>query len=202
MTTRSNNWSVTHPTRISHPRPPIQLTDDAAAHGSEDPNLNQPPLGSRSPLPRRLNATRPSLLLLPGRPCRPVAGGRSDDHGRVRFDSVVQLILVPSRKDIDAALSQELWWNQEDYLQFRCDAFFPRLALLLLLLCLLFCFWFCCVPPVPSRTSAASGRHCFFCGVPRRHEHLAMPTVCSLKNMKGEPLRVFSGLDSCSNHGM
>ena len=136
---------MSYPPRISsRPTPPIRLDDET--HGPEAPDSDEPPLGARSPLPRRQSTARPSstLLLLPGRPAggwrggggggvsagsrrssssssRPVAGGRSDDHGRVRFDSVVQLILVPSRKDMDADLSQKLWWNQEDYLQFRCD---------------------------------------------------------------------------------
>eukprot|EP00752_Nemacystus_decipiens_P002433 g2290.t1 len=136
MSTKSQNWSVSYTPTISPPRPPIQLDDDA--HGPEALTSNEPPLGSRSPLPRRQGATRPpsTLLLLPGRPAggwrgggssnssssRPVAGGRSDAQGRVRFHSVVQLILVPSRKDMDSDLSQELWWNQEDYLQFRLGA--------------------------------------------------------------------------------
>lgn len=59
-----------------------------------------------------------------------MAGGRSD-HGRVRFDMVVQLILVPSRKDMSHDLSHELWWNQEDYLRFRCDAHSKALVVIL-----------------------------------------------------------------------
>lgn len=48
------------------------------------------------------------------------AGGPAADHGRaVRFDRVVKLILVPSRLDLSAGLSDELWWNEDDYLQFR-----------------------------------------------------------------------------------
>ncbi|CAN0401319.1 unnamed protein product, partial [Ectocarpus sp. 8 AP-2014] len=48
------------------------------------------------------------------------AGGLAADHGRaVRFDRVVKLILVPSRLDLSAGLSDELWWNEDDYLQFR-----------------------------------------------------------------------------------
>ncbi|CAN0293559.1 unnamed protein product, partial [Ectocarpus sp. 12 AP-2014] len=40
----------------------------------------------------------------------------------VRFDRVVKLILVPSRLDLSAGLSDELWWNEDDYLQFRLGA--------------------------------------------------------------------------------
>lgn len=45
----------------------------------------------------------------------PIVRGRA-----VRFDSVVKMILVPSRLDLSDRLSDELWWNDEDYLQFRC----------------------------------------------------------------------------------
>ena len=38
----------------------------------------------------------------------------------VRFDSVVKLILVPTRIDLDG-LSTDLWWREEDYAQFRYD---------------------------------------------------------------------------------
>lgn len=45
----------------------------------------------------------------------------SIDRSRaVRFDSVVKMILVPSRLDLSDGLSDELWWNDEDYLRFRC----------------------------------------------------------------------------------
>lgn len=50
-----------------------------------------------------------------------VREGGSTDRGRaVRFEPVVKLILVPSRHDLgDARLSEELWWSEDDYLQFR-----------------------------------------------------------------------------------
>lgn len=40
----------------------------------------------------------------------------------VRFDSVVKLILVPTRNDLDG-LSTDLWWREEDYAQFRYDTY-------------------------------------------------------------------------------
>lgn len=36
----------------------------------------------------------------------------------VRFDAVLKLILVPSRNDLKE-LSPELWYSEEDYLEFR-----------------------------------------------------------------------------------
>lgn len=36
----------------------------------------------------------------------------------VHFDLVLELYLVPSRKDL-GGLRNELWWQEEDYLQFR-----------------------------------------------------------------------------------
>lgn len=114
----------------------MQLDDN----DEEGPSSKKPPLGSRSPLPRRQKNAPPrpppssTLLLLPGRAAaarvpQQQAEAGSHHHGRVRFDSVVQLILVPSRRDMSADLSQELWWNQEDYLQFRCDIFYTLLLL-------------------------------------------------------------------------
>lgn len=55
------------------------------------------------------------------------------DGGRaVRFDSVVKMILVPCRLDLSDGLSDELWWNGEDYLQFRCGTILGVLSVRLL----------------------------------------------------------------------
>lgn len=42
-------------------------------------------------------------------------------HRAVRFDSVLKLILVPSRRDLKG-LRSELWYREEDYLEFRIGA--------------------------------------------------------------------------------
>lgn len=44
--------------------------------------------------------------------------GRVQNSRAVRFDSVLQLILVPSRSDLKG-LRSDLWYEEEDYLQFR-----------------------------------------------------------------------------------
>lgn len=44
------------------------------------------------------------------------AGGRS--IRAVRFDFVLALYLVPSRKDL-SGMRADLWWQEEDYVQFR-----------------------------------------------------------------------------------
>lgn len=46
-------------------------------------------------------------------PVEPIAGNRA-----VRFDSVLKLILVPSRSDL-GGLRSDLWYGEEDYLEFR-----------------------------------------------------------------------------------
>ena len=47
-----------------------------------------------------------------------LVGGAGGDIPTVRFNSVVKLILVPSRNDLHG-LSTDLWWREEDYAQFR-----------------------------------------------------------------------------------
>lgn len=43
---------------------------------------------------------------------------RDAQLGRVRFNHQVRVVLVPSRKELDH-LKGDMWWGEEDYMQFR-----------------------------------------------------------------------------------
>ncbi len=166
MSTTSENWGVRYPQSSAHPRgAPMRLDihGPAAARGPAAAGTSPqttPLFGSGSgPLPNRRSEARPSstLLLLPGRTGgnvwssgsnnssgnRRAAGSPREDGRVVRFDSVVQLILVPSRRDLSDGLSEELWWSKEDYLQFRYVR--ALVGLVFFFFCTVFRSW----PPPP-----------------------------------------------------
>ncbi|CAM9766490.1 unnamed protein product [Ectocarpus sp. 13 AM-2016] len=148
MRANSEHWRVRYPQRTPIPRRPSTRFDARrAAVGPTAAGADSPP----PPLlfdQRQRSSSRKLFLSPAGR--RPpddhrvvqhaasaaaggagvefvsnkrAAGGPATDHGRaVRFDRVVKLILVPSRLDLSAGLSDELWWNEDDYLQFRLGA--------------------------------------------------------------------------------
>lgn len=140
-TNPEKNWRVSYPRRSPHPRRPqmrvdVQQQPVVAKKDSTKPQQQtQPWFDWRSPLPHWQVREGPSSTLSP-LPGQPEGGGQTAgvglggsrraasspiDRGRaVRFDPVVKLILVPSRLDLGDGLSDELWWNEDDYLQFRC----------------------------------------------------------------------------------
>lgn len=109
----SEHWLPHYTRRTPHPpRPRLRLdaVERAVATGSNFVVSVGAPLslgekgsaGTAGGFSRRARST-PSLSRV----------GRA-----VRFDCVVKLILVPSRKDL-VRISADLWWQKEDYLQFR-----------------------------------------------------------------------------------
>ncbi|CAM9786764.1 unnamed protein product [Ectocarpus sp. 6 AP-2014] len=148
MRANSEHWRVRYPQRTPIPRRPSTRFDarrsavGPKAAGADSPpppplfDLRQPsssrrlllsPAGRRPPDDNR-GAQHAAAAADGGAGVELVsnkraAGGPAADHGRaVRFDRVVKLILVPSRLDLSAGLSDELWWNEDDYLQFRLGA--------------------------------------------------------------------------------
>ncbi|CAM9529535.1 unnamed protein product [Scytosiphon promiscuus] len=135
MLASPQNWRVTYPRRSPHPRRPAMRSDGQGWVASSTQTNPPPRLALRPPPPLRKKTTAavcpPSRQMLcreaaGGGRARPSVGGEGgpSDRGRaVRFEPVVKLILVPSRLDLgDARLSEELWWNDDDYLQFRLGA--------------------------------------------------------------------------------
>lgn len=121
MPANSENWLVRYPRRTPHPpRPRVRLdaVERAATTGS---NLL---FALGAPLPLREKSS--SLLRLPQRAESAETGGGGlrrpnnvpSDCREVRFDSVVKMILVPTRTDL-GELAKDLWWQEEEYLQFR-----------------------------------------------------------------------------------
>lgn len=134
------DWVTRYPRRSPHPprqRVRFDAVGRATARGS---NLL---LALSAPLSLRDNSS-PSAEMAPGTEATHQRQGRrgpaAPSGGRaVRFDSVVKLILVPARRDLDG-LSEDLWWQEEDYLQFRCDT---TLGLCVFLCCA--CMYVCAV---------------------------------------------------------
>lgn len=143
MPTAPEIWYVRYPRRTPHPRRPrvrLGAAERAAASGSSSDLLaglrtsqSQPQRGhsSRHPLPyhhhRRAEISEirsPGVMFsmqgcCPGVPVGPPDMLDAYPYARmVRFNSVVKLILVPTRSDLDG-LSTDLWWREEDFEQFR-----------------------------------------------------------------------------------
>ncbi|CAN0163256.1 unnamed protein product [Pylaiella littoralis] len=138
MSATSATWMVSYPRRSPQQRRP-QMRADAQlmATAKRDSKTNQKPrFDWKSASPPHSEKRGLMLSLLPRHPeegVRQTAGVEFGSSRRaanspivrgraVRFDSVVKMILVPSRLDLSDRLSDELWWNDEDYLQFRLGA--------------------------------------------------------------------------------
>lgn len=135
-TVNSTSWRMRYPRRSPHPprtRIRLDAVERAAATGSNVlcsfglpvslDEKRRPSTPRQCPQQAERN-TDSSTSITYGGPedtgSTDISSSRGDDaiSRAVRFDSVVKIILVPTRSDL-GGLSEDLWWREEDYLQFR-----------------------------------------------------------------------------------
>lgn len=121
-------WSARYPRRSPHPsRPHVGLdsvqyapatmgTSKLRFSGSSSASMRQKYLRAASATGSGIRGRASNRPNQPRHQTREIgpSGGRA-----VRFDSVVQMILVPTRTDL-SGLRADLWWKEEDYCTFRC----------------------------------------------------------------------------------
>lgn len=108
------NWGARYPRRRNHPtRPRVRLD----ARGRPSPSSSSLLLTLGAPLAIVENSGKHSSAQLAGK--GDTSSGVDSTRSRaVRFDSVIKLVLVPARSDLGER-TKDLWWQEEDYFQFR-----------------------------------------------------------------------------------
>lgn len=89
---------------------PISPLRPSPSRNSHHRHYHKPQLGTAAPAKTRDPA---------GRNNHRDSNDQTSGNRAVRFDLVCKMILVPSRNDL-SQLRTHLWWQKEDYVEFRC----------------------------------------------------------------------------------
>lgn len=87
-----------------------------AAATNRDTGSERPCGATMTPSSSSSNTSRSSAI-------KEVPAEKVGQPRAVHFDRCVRVMLVPSRRDLDAATAQGVWWDQADVRRFRCAAY-------------------------------------------------------------------------------